>query len=195
MADAQIRLRLDTSGARSDLRGLYDEMRRAPAVRPGGAGGGSGPAGLSGGGQGAGGFDLASILARLTTVIAAQQMVGAAGPAALGAGLDFAREAVLGPQLGTARGAVAARDAVANRFGLAYDLGVMSDDLLRQQYDVEMQFGVGRQTKGAARAKAALQGEMLGTMGEAASDRLRTVLSGLTDAINGLRGMTGGGGS
>ena len=50
MADAVVRVRLDTAGARSDLAALYGDFRRAPAINvPGGGGGGGNSGGSSSG--------------------------------------------------------------------------------------------------------------------------------------------------
>jgi len=59
--DALIRVRLDTSGARSDLQALYGDMKRAPGVQAPGFGSAAGGA-AAGGVPGGGGLNIGSML-------------------------------------------------------------------------------------------------------------------------------------
>jgi hypothetical protein len=71
---------------------------------------------------------------------------------------DAVAEQAFGPGLGTTLGALASRDSVANRFGLAVGMGVMDahDPFIKSMYDMEQQFGAGAAARGGAQVKAAL---------------------------------------
>lgn len=142
--------------------------------------------GGGGGGVGMGGFDINSLLTKLAAAISVQQMIGAAGPAALGMGRDALREQFLGSKFGDVRGALASRDTVASRFGLAYQLGVVGDDMLQKMYDVEQQYGAGAATKGAARAKAALAGAVVGDVTSSGADLVADLAAGIAGALGEL---------
>lgn len=201
--EATVRLRLDTAGATASYDQFVGHVRRNPpaANLPGGGGGGMGGGGSSmGGGVGMGGFDIGGLLTKLAAAIGTQQMIGAAGPAALGMGRDALREMFLGDKFGSVRGALSSRDTVASRFGLAYQLGVVGDDMLRQMYDVEQQYGAGAATKGAARAKAALSGAVIETASEDAAglfaqgikEALSPAVAAMLDAAEALKRAVGG---
>jgi hypothetical protein len=173
--DILLKVRLDTTGARRDLATLYGDMARAPRTSVGAAGGGSGGSaggsvpvvggGGGSGGGGGGGFSLGPILAKLTALISAQQMIGSAGPALAASGRDALRESILSGGLGHARGALGAREEVAGRLGPAYGLGLISKERLQSQFDLSMKYGAGMRAKGTAQARAALAGSVAGTIG------------------------------
>ena len=201
--DILLKVRLDTSGARSDLKSLYGDMARAPRTAvsaggaPGGGGGGGGSGGGGGGGGSSGGISLGSILAKLAAILAAQQLIGTGAGLAAGSVKDIARDAIFGGQLGQARGMSAARDAVAGRLGLAYEHGLISDNQLKQAFQMEKQFGSGAQERGRAKAKAALGGELLENLavegadivgGGAAMKGFIESLGVASDVLNGMFG-------
>jgi hypothetical protein len=194
--EALVRLKLDTSGATSAYDSFVGHVRRNPpaANLPGGGGGG----GFTGGGSGVGGggFDINSLLTKLVAAFSVQQAVGAIGPAALGMGRDALRESLLGGAFGSARGALASRDTVASRFGLAYQLGSVDDDMLKTMYGVEQQYGAGAAAKGAARARAALSGSVISDVGSELAEvaaGLVPILGDLAEAVRGLKEASGGG--
>lgn len=176
--DILLKVRLDTSGARRDLQALYGDMARAPrtAVSPTGggvSGGGRAPAAGGGGGGGMGGMALGGIAASLAAVAGTLQMIAGQRTSYLAGGLkDQAREFALGSQYGSARGQIAAADATAGRLGLAYEYGLISDNQLKQAYEVERDFGTGAQTRGTAKARAALFETVSGDMKKSAEKSL-----------------------
>lgn len=186
--EAKIRVRLDTSGAKSDLNALYGDMRRAPGIPTAASAGG--PAGSAGGGGGGGGgFALGPILAKLTSLIAAQQLIGSAGNVALSAGKDALRGAVLGGHLGSARSALSAREDVAGRFGLAYKLGLVSRQTLEDQFDISQEFGAGARQQGQAQVRAALAKKTVTAVGSDAATLGAEVVPFLGEILEIMRGV------
>ena len=156
----------------------------------------SGPAGApspgrgGGGGPGGGGFALGPILAKLAAAVAGLSLVGSAGQVALSSGRDALREALLGGTLGGARGALASREAVASKFGLAYQLGHVGSDTLTQQFGMEQRFGAGAQAKGAARVRADLADETFGSLKDDSKQLILDIVPILGELVQGIKAAT-----
>lgn len=195
--DVVLRVRLDTSQGKRDLAAMFGggggglPGAGSPGVagRPGGVGAGAPVAGTGAGPVGGGGFALGPILAKLAAAVAGLSLIGGAAPR-LGrdAIVDEARSLLLGKgQLGAARGIIAARDAVASRFGFAYGQGLVGEDTLKQQLGFEMQAGAGAEAKGQAGARAALSSEVLAQLKSVLGEVLKEELGILGDAIDGVK--------
>lgn len=196
MADATIKVSLDTTEANQELQELFKTMQTAPGVRvPGGQGGagrGSGSGATGGDSVGGGGPNIGRLVAAIAGAVAAQQLIGSAAQEAITGGRDELREMVLGGKFGAVRGAAASRDSVANRFGLAFELGIVDEDFLEQQFQLQQQFGAGATTKGTARAKQALQStfreEVAGELKELFAEEAIPLLRDIRNGIHALGG-------
>lgn len=140
--DALIRVRLDTSGAKSDLAALYGEMRRSPGVSGGVAAGAMRGAGPPQGMLGMGGFDIGSILMS----VAKWAPIAAIGRGALGTAMDVGgaltagpaamlERAIFGDIKGEIQGAQSARDAVVGMTGTAVGYGLMTASQAKGLWD------------------------------------------------------------
>ena len=187
--DAQVRLRLDTSGARADLSAFYGDMRNVPAIRVPGATGGGGIASGGAGGPGYGGFNVSSLLGSLLAA-APFAMLGApvardafsVGNGVLG-GIGHAASGALGLAglAGGVTGRQRAIDETARLLGHAYGQGgvgmgeVMSlYESLREVYE----------------APAKGEAEIRGRLGwEQAEDTLKDILDVLRKLLNRIPGV------
>lgn len=155
--EALIRVKLDTSGARSDLEALYRDFRRAPGVlAPGVGGGGAGAAGGGvGAGGGAGGFNVGALLGTLmkwapVAGVAAPIARDLFGPArSMLGGLGEALNPLAGIS-GADQGRQQTRDQVANMLGAARGFGLIgraeSDALYDQLARVNVPIAEGKAT-------------------------------------------------
>jgi len=196
MADAKVRVRLDTAQARQDLRALYGEMGRPPSIpaQTSGTTGGAGapPTGGAPGGStvGGGGLNLTSVLSKLTAVLAAGSIVGTAGPAALiSGGKDTLRDAIFSGRLGAARGALGAREDTASRFGRAFKQGAVSEDFLRQFFNFSREYGAGAEAQGRAQVRAVLGPAVIGAVGSEAADLAADAIPILGEVVDGLKAL------
>jgi len=196
--DVVLRVRFDTAQGKRDLAALFGGGLPG-GVAPGGPVGPSAPSGPAGapspgrgggGGPGGGGFALGPILAKLAAAVAGLSLVGSAGQVALSSGRDALREALLGGTLGGARGALASREAVASKFGLAYQLGLVGSDTLTQQFQMEQQFGAGAQAKGQARARADLADETFGSLKDDSKQLILDIVPILGELVQGIKAAT-----
>lgn len=133
-APAVIKVRLDTAGAKADLRTLYDEAGRGIRVPVSGVGrGGGGGGGAGGGAVGGGGFNLAPILGRLLSLAPLAMLgapiaqdVGTLGMGLLGGlGAGVSGAFGLSSGAGAERGRQQAIQETAQMFGLARGLGLI----------------------------------------------------------------------
>lgn len=184
--DATVKIRLDTSGARSELQGLYGDMRRAPAVQvPGAVPGGGVPGGGAGagGGVGAGGFNLSSLLGSLARLAPLAMLgapaIGDAFATANGVlgGIGAAANPFQGVAAGV-RGRQRAIDETAQTFGLARGLGLVGEKESQAFYETIRPF-----REAQATGEAAIKGE-LGW--EQAKSTLDDVGTRIVSAIEGL---------
>lgn len=150
-APALIRVRLDTSGAKADLADLYNAAGkgiRIPATPGGGGGGGGGFGPIPGagfpGGVGGGGFNVGamlSFLGRAAPLIGAAVALG--GPTIRDAGtLASGVLGGIGRQINPLdmpaaeqRGRARLGEEMAQQFGLAKGLGLMSDADVKGVFD------------------------------------------------------------
>ena len=192
--DAVIRIQLDTSGAKSKLDALYGQMSQAPPIHVGGGSGGTGARGapVTGVVGGAGAIALAPTLAKLAAAAAALSVVGTAGPGAmLSTAKDELRYAALGPALGTARGALRSRDAVASQLGTAVEFGLVGQSQVQSLYETMNAFGPGAQARGEAKVNAMLGSSVRSSIQDAgvaalkdAAIRMVPLLAEIKDAVN-----------
>lgn len=192
-APALIRVRLDTTGAKADLRSLYDEAGKGIRVPVNGGGGRVGPAGVGGGGGvGSNGFNIAPLLGTLLKLAPLAMLAGpiAADVGALGSGLlgglgrGLSGALGLGGSAGAERGRQGAIDETAKMFGLARGLGLIGKD------ESDAYFGQIKPFREAAgRGEAEIRDE-LGFQN--AVDMLKgiqdAISGGFKDAIQSLRG-------
>lgn len=131
--DAIIRVKLDTSGASSDLDALYKKMSRAPGINPGGGGYGPGAGGAGGGGGLGSAFSSSTIAAALTTAGAFWGRDSlSTGSSVIGSSVAPASRGLEQWLFGNANpnmsGNTQAGQETAQMFGLARDLGIASKE-------------------------------------------------------------------
>lgn len=179
-APAIIRVKLDTSGAKSDLAALYSEAGKGIRVPVSGGGGGGGGGGVgSGSGVGGGGFNIASMLgtfmklaplAMLAAPIARD--VGALGGGLLGGlGGGLSNALGLSGAAGGERGRQQAIQETAQMFGLARGLGLVGSAESQSFYDTIRPF-----REAAGRGTAEISAEL-------GFENAKEMLQGITDAI------------
>jgi len=188
--DAQVRLRLDTSGARADLASLYGDMRNAPAIRvPGATGSGGIPSGVGGGGPGYGGFNVGGLLGSL---LAAAPLAMLGAPVARDAfsvsngilgGIGNAASGALGLAglAGGVTGRQRAIDETARLLGTAYGQGGVGMGEVTSLYESLREVYEGP-AKGEAEIRANLGWEQ-------AQDTLKDILDVLRKLLNKIPGV------
>jgi len=181
MADAKVRVRLDTAQARQDLRALYGEMGRPPSIPARGEVAGAPGAGGGGGGgraPGVGGIAAGVAIGGLTASALKAILSSTAVKGLSSSLLDDLAFSAFGPGLGTIAGAAAARGDVSSKLGLAVGVGALKADspLVKEVFELSNRFGSGAAARGAAQIRGALGSET-------AEASVKGIAEGLTHAF------------
>jgi len=181
MADAKVRVRLDTAQARQDLRALYGEMGRPPSIPARGEVAGAPGAGGGGGGgraPGVGGIAAGVAIGGLTASALKAILSSTAVKGLSSSLLDDLAFSAFGPGLGTIAGAAAARGDVSSKLGLAVGVGALKADspLVKELFELSNRFGPAAAVRGGAQIRGALGGEQ-------ANAAIEGVVKGLTNAF------------
>lgn len=164
---AKVVLSIDDKAANATLDKLYARMSNAPGINLGG-GGGIGSTAL-GVGLGIGGFKAAQWMANGLGVT---QTADALRDAAF---LQVAGEGAVGK----VSSAVSSRDAIASRYGLLYELGMVDKDFLQRAYDIEEKYGAGAAARGSSKVRGMFGVDVAGAFAEASMSAAEHVVKGL----------------
>jgi len=199
MADAKVRVRLDTAQARQDLRALYGEMGRPPSIPA--RGGVSGVPGVSGGGGGAGsalaagggalaggGLGLTGVVAAVVTAVGLRDTLSTAGSAigAMTGGVSSTIEEFLfgntGPRI---KGLQNTSQELQNKLGLARGLGAINESGVQGIFDALSPIRVAEQ-EGRKAIERQFKGQIAEDTAEGLLDRIANALDSIHTFLKGL---------